>query len=195
LSDNAKRAQWENGAVLALRSVVSPPSCASRIVNAFAFWLVLALAMMASCASTMPGGCTKDKAYVTAAKSDLRNMLGQQLEFREHYGRFAAGHEVHSEEFGFRGATGVRVYIEHADAASFRARSAHTQLPNVTCIIESSDGEPRCHDIDPAWQPPRQMQNRALNIAVDLWLFVITLARRQRRLSLATASQEFAPAA
>lgn len=176
--------------------LVSTSSSSARVVNAVTFWLVLPLAVLMSCASTMPGGCTKDKAYVTAAKSDLRNMFTEQSAFRERYGRFAAGNEVYSPEFGsFRSSTGVRVYIEHADVASFRARAEHAQLPNVTCVIQSADGEPRCFDIEPPWVPPRWMQNRTLNFTVDLWLFAITLARRQRRLSRATASREFVPAA
>jgi hypothetical protein len=164
--------------------------------NAVAFWLVLTLAVLASCASTMPSGCTKDKAYATAARSDLRNMLTAQVAFRERYGRFAAGNEVYSSEFGyFRGSTGVRVYIESADTIAFRARSEHERLPNTTCVISSDDGEPRCYDLKPPWRPPRWMRNRALNLAVDLWLFAITLALRQRRLSRATASTGYARAA
>jgi hypothetical protein len=144
----------------------------------------------------MPSGCTKSKAYVTAAKSDLRNLSSAQQEFREKYGRYAAGNEVYGEEFGyFRGSTGVRIFVEHADSVAFRARSSHTQLPNVSCVIESVDGEPRCFDLVQVWQPPRWMRNRGLNITVDLWLFAFTLARRQRRLSRARASTEFARAA
>lgn len=154
------------------------------------------MAVLTSCVSTMPGGCTKDKAYVTAAKSGLRIMYRSQSAFREKYGRYAEGNEVYSAEFGyFRNSTGVRVYVEHADEASFRARAEHAQLPNLRCAIQSVDGEPRCFDIEPIWEAPRWMQNRTLNVAVDLWLFAITLARRQRRLSRATASTEFAPAA
>ena len=165
------------------------PTALAWFTNALAFWLVLLLALLTTAVSTGPQGCTKDKAYVTAAKSDLRNMLTLQETYREQHGRYASAMELQSVGLEFRNSTGVELTIEHADAQAFRARAIHVRLPKTTCGIDSKSGEPMCFDAKPRWQPPRFMANTAFNVAVDLWLFAITLARRQRRLSAAMASR------
>ena len=93
-------------------------SYAARVVaNAAALTLVTMVAALMSFATLMPPICTatRSMSYVVAAKSDLRNLVAAQHEFREKFGRFADGHELYSAEFGhFRNSTGVRVYIERA---------------------------------------------------------------------------------
>lgn len=133
------------------------PSRAASIVNGVAFWLVLAMAMLASCAATMPGGCTKEKAYITAAKSDLRIVLSLQESFREQRGHYGTLSELEAAGLPFRQSTGVQLSIHQGDAGGFRARAIHHQRPGVVCSIDSVLGEPRCVDVKPARRLPKFM--------------------------------------
>jgi hypothetical protein len=151
----------------------------NRTATAFAFWGVLSLAMLTTCAATMPQGCSKSKAYITAMKSDLRNLHAAQEAYRSEHSRFAHGADITDI---FRSSTGVRLVIEHADETSWRARTTHAVLRDAICTISSTDDQPRC-TIAENWRRPRWSRNSTFNVAIDLWLFAFTLRRRQRRLA------------
>jgi hypothetical protein len=97
---------------------------------------------------------TKAKAYVTAMKSDLRNLVSEQESFFAKHGRYARS----ARELGFRASTGVNVPAIVASDAGFYATTSHTQLAG-SCIVyvgqrpaaiaatQAADGEPRCEGI------------------------------------------------
>ena len=94
---------------------------------------------------------TKEKAYVTAMKSDLRNMMTAQESYFSDYGTYA---DATSKLKGFSQTTNVNVGGIEAGAAGWYASAAHTALPSgVTCQIAVGDkatakslneGEPKC---------------------------------------------------
>lgn len=146
-----------------------------------AFWATLVLALLVSCAASVPRGCTKGKAYVTAMKSDLRNMMIVQEAFRLEHARFATEPDLRSGALPFTRSTGVNLTLERSDANGWSARTTHTALHETVCTISSRDGEPRCESLKDPWRP-RFTGSAALNVAIDCWLFAFSLARRQRRL-------------
>jgi hypothetical protein len=144
-------------------------------MDALAFWVIISLAMLTCAAGAASTGCTKEKAYVTAMKSDLRNMVSAQEAYFADHGRYASDvNEV------FRPSTGVTIRIESADATGWRARTTHVQLRG-SCTIASKDGEPRCDDQVRRNSRPRP--RTPLAISVDLWLFAFSVRRRQIRVT------------
>jgi type IV pilus assembly protein PilA len=97
---------------------------------------------------------TKQKAYITAMKSDLRNLLTAEESYFSDYGTYATGT---GQLTGFSQTTGVNVAIEAADGAGWWASATHNSLAPVggpSCKIAvggslgasglSAEGEPKC---------------------------------------------------
>ena len=96
---------------------------------------------------------TKEKAYITAMKSDLRNMMTAQESYFSDYGAYAAQTSLLK---GFAQTTNVTVggiTLGAQGAAGWKATAAHASLPNgPTCAIAVGDqagnglneGEPKC---------------------------------------------------
>jgi type IV pilus assembly protein PilA len=94
---------------------------------------------------------TKEKAYVTAMRSDLRNMMTAQESYFSDYGTYAT---VTTDLKGFSQTTGVHVAIGSADGAGWYASSTHNSLAATqTCQIavgtaatskSLNEGEPKC---------------------------------------------------
>jgi hypothetical protein len=152
----------------------------NRIVTGIAFWSTASLAMLATCAVTLPHGCTKEKAYVTAMKSDLRNMAMLQEAFHAEHHRFATTSDIQTLSRSLYQSTGVNLVLE-ADANGWRARTTHVNLRMTSCAMRAGDDMPICQGRDSS--SSRFTKNTAANIAVDLWLFTFTLSRRHRRLA------------
>jgi hypothetical protein len=147
---------------------------------------------MLTCAASVsrPFHCGKDRTYVTAMKSDLRNLVSAQEVFIEEYKRYASNSELYSggpNGLGYRTSTGVTVAIETADAHGWRARATHTQVKG-TCTIfvgvvsgktVGYEGEPRCEVAQKRRQPtPTEV---LFNLSVDFWLFAFSVSRRQKK--------------
>jgi len=156
-----------------------------RIANALALWGTVALAMLACDTGMMYHGCTKDKAYVTAMKSDLRNLVSAQEEYSAAHGRYASNAvlSINAMDGLFRESSGVRLRIETADSHGWSARTTHSQLTGASCSIDSIDREPKCDGS--AARTRRTFSRNARqtygNLSLDLWLFAFTIWRRQRR--------------
>ena len=96
---------------------------------------------------------TKEKAYVTAMRSDLRNMMTAQESYFSDYGTYST---TTTALKGFSQTTGVFVAIEAASttAAGWYASSTHNALASSqTCQIAVgkaatdkglNEGEPKC---------------------------------------------------
>jgi type IV pilus assembly protein PilA len=97
---------------------------------------------------------TKEKAYVTAMKSDLRNMLTAEESYFSDYGTYASNT---SDLKGFSQTTSVYAKVESADGGGWWASATHSSLTGssaVSCKIAvgskltasglSSEGEPKC---------------------------------------------------
>ncbi len=93
---------------------------------------------------------TKEKAYITAMKSDLRNMMTAQESYFSDYGTYA---DASAKLKGFAQTTNVTVGGITAGPAGWKASAAHAALPGgVTCQIAVGDqataplneGEPKC---------------------------------------------------
>ena len=96
---------------------------------------------------------TKEKAYVTAMKSDLRNMMTAQESYFSDYGTYAT---TTSALKGFSQTTSVYAKVEAgADGAGWWASATHGSLTSgPTCKIGvggaltaaglTAEGEPKC---------------------------------------------------
>ncbi len=94
---------------------------------------------------------TKEKAYITAMKSDLRNMMTAQESYFSDYGSYS---KTTGDLKGFAQTTNVTVGGIDAGPAGWYASAAHAALPGgVTCEIAVGDkatakslneGEPKC---------------------------------------------------
>jgi type IV pilus assembly protein PilA len=95
---------------------------------------------------------TKEKAYVTAMKSDLRNMLTAEESYFSDYGTYAT---ATGSLKGFSQTTSVYTKIEAADGAGWWASATHSSLTaGPTCLIAvggsltasgaKAEGEPKC---------------------------------------------------
>jgi len=95
---------------------------------------------------------TKEKAYVTAMKSDLRNLLTAEESYFSDYSVYA---DATGALKGFSQTTSVTVTINDADGAGWWASAEHLSLPDgPTCRIAVGDklddasvtaeGEPKC---------------------------------------------------
>jgi prepilin-type N-terminal cleavage/methylation domain-containing protein len=93
---------------------------------------------------------TKEKAYVTAMKSDLRNMMTAQEAYFSDYTTYAASTGALK---GFSQTTGVTITSISKDDAGWQATSSHKSLKaGQTCTIAVGskvvdplrEGEPNC---------------------------------------------------
>jgi type IV pilus assembly protein PilA len=93
---------------------------------------------------------TKEKAYVTAMRSDLRNMMTAQESYFSDYGTYTS---ITADLKGFSKTTGVYVAVNSADGKGWKATSTHSSLDAAkTCQIAVGDaatsplneGEPAC---------------------------------------------------
>jgi type IV pilus assembly protein PilA len=96
---------------------------------------------------------TKEKAYITAMKSDLRNLMTAQESYFSDYGEYSPNT---TNLKGFSQTTSVTVTVENANkGAGWWASSKHSALPSgPTCKIAvgdqlgasgaSAEGEPKC---------------------------------------------------
>ena len=94
---------------------------------------------------------TKDKAYVTAMKSDLRNMVTAE----EAYFSDSSKYSTVLTDINFKQSTGVGVPVITTGAGFWSATVTHTQLAGHTCSIAvntvnplistAGEGEPVCN--------------------------------------------------
>ena len=158
-------------------------------MDALIFWGLVTLGVLSCSAGfAKPAcACSKSKAYVTAMKSDLRNLVSAQEAYFSDHARYASYSELGADSL-FRSSTGVTVSIEFADARGWRARATHVAIAGSCTIEESSSsdstsaqadyGSPKCN-ID--WGRRNCGPNVLVNSSVDFWLFAFTARRRQRR--------------
>lgn len=93
---------------------------------------------------------TKSKAYITAMKSDLRNLVSAQ----ESYFSDSASYTTNTTLLGFKSSTGVSAPVIAVGPGYWSATNTHTQLAVVKCGIavnttntvvgSAGEGEPAC---------------------------------------------------
>jgi len=93
---------------------------------------------------------TKGKAYVTAMKSDLRNLINAQEAFFSDSSRYTTS----LTSLGFKQSTGTGAPTIVAGAGYWSATNSHTQLANTSCgisvattnpiLASAGEGEPAC---------------------------------------------------
>lgn len=93
---------------------------------------------------------TKEKAYVTAMKSDLRNLVNAEEAFFADSVKYSAD----TARLKFRSTTGVGTPVITVGAGFWTATVTHTQLASTTCeiavntsntlVATAGDGEPAC---------------------------------------------------
>ena len=97
---------------------------------------------------------TKEKAYITAMRSDLRNMMTAQESYFSDYSLYTTATTALK---GFSQTTGVHVAVGEANGAGWWASATHNALTSAqTCEIAVgasastggrtlNEGEPTCH--------------------------------------------------
>jgi prepilin-type N-terminal cleavage/methylation domain-containing protein len=92
---------------------------------------------------------TKEKAYVAAMQSDLRNLVtAQEAYFADH----AHTYSETTEGLGtsYKASTGVTVVISDVAVNTWTATATHTNAPDKRCTITigtaTNSGEPVCTD-------------------------------------------------
>ena len=93
---------------------------------------------------------TKSKAYITAMKSDLRNMVTAEEAFFSDSSKYSTD----LTQINFKQSTGVNTPTITTGAGYWSATVSHSQLPSSTCAIAvnttnplvstANDGEPVC---------------------------------------------------
>jgi type IV pilus assembly protein PilA len=93
---------------------------------------------------------SKAKAYATAMKSDLRNLLNAQENFFADSSHYTAN----LVSLGFTPSTGVNPPVITVSAGSWSAINTHTQLASTQCaigvntanplVVVSGEAEPAC---------------------------------------------------
>ena len=93
---------------------------------------------------------TKSKAYITAMKSDLRNLVSAQESFFSDSARYTTS----LVSLGFKASTGVTSPGISVFSGAWLATNQHTQLAGVTCgiavnttnptVTTAGEGEPAC---------------------------------------------------
>ena len=99
-------------------------------------------------------GNTKTKAYVTAMKSDLRNLVTAEEAFFSDSTYYTTATTLVSRN-GFKNSSGVGVPTVVTGAGYWTATVTHSQLAGATCgigvnttnpiISAAGDGEPSCY--------------------------------------------------
>ena len=94
---------------------------------------------------------TKDKAYITAMKSDLRNMVTAEEAFFSDSSKYSTS----LTEINFKQSTGVNTPTIAVGAGYWSATATHSQLAGHTCAIAvnttnplvttAGEGEPVCN--------------------------------------------------
>ena len=93
---------------------------------------------------------SKGKAYITAMKSDLRNLINAEEAFFSDSSRYTSS----LTSLGFKESTGTRAPTIVAGAGFWSATNSHTMLANTSCGIAvattnpvnsaAGEGEPAC---------------------------------------------------
>jgi type IV pilus assembly protein PilA len=94
---------------------------------------------------------TKSKAYITAMKSDLRNLVTAEEAFFSDSSKYTAT----LAQLKYQNSTGVNVPVIATGAGYWTATVDHTQLPGMTCGlginttnplsgVVAAEGEPAC---------------------------------------------------
>ena len=93
---------------------------------------------------------TKSKAYVTAMKSDLRNLVSAEESFFSD----SAKYTTNLTSLNFKASTGVNSPSITTYPGSWSATNSHTQLSGITCgiaanttnplVAAAGEGEPAC---------------------------------------------------
>lgn len=112
--------------------------------------LLLGADVKPSCACT-----TKERAYVPAMKSDLRNLATAQESFRADSNRYASSFDELTPTL-FRATAGVSVTLDSGNARGWSAHASHASTA-ATCAMtttiagtDSTDGVPVCHEVESA---------------------------------------------
>ena len=93
---------------------------------------------------------TKSKAYITAMKSDLRNLVSAQESFFSDSAKYTTS----LTQLGFKQSSGVNAPTLATFAGAWTATNSHTQLTGTVCGIgvnttnptvgTAGEGEPAC---------------------------------------------------
>jgi type IV pilus assembly protein PilA len=93
---------------------------------------------------------TKGKAYITAMKSDLRNLVSAQESFFSDSARYTTS----LQSLGFKQSTGTVAPRLTVGSGFWTATNSHTQLANTSCgiavnttnpvLTSAGEGEPAC---------------------------------------------------
>jgi hypothetical protein len=163
------------------------------MVKGVAFWCLVAFMLVGCAASVISRGmCTnsKSKAYVTAMKSDLRNLVAAQVAYRAEHGRYATNAVLQSGALAvhYRSSPGVQLTITAADRRGWRAIASHQGLKDATCTVDSAVGKASC--VLPADRVA--VYSDLLLGRPDVWLFALSFAFRRR--AIARASRGLEPA-
>lgn len=142
------------------------------------------------------GACTatRSQAYVTAMKSDLRNLAHAQDEFHAMHGRYASSLMELSTRVTYLGSTFVVTTIVRADEGSWSANAINHQLPRWSCTSHQGLDNPRCVQ-QTTWAERNIPRPTFGTTVLEYWLVWLTLLRRQRRAAIAKTSQESGRAA
>jgi hypothetical protein len=112
--------------------------------RAQALWItgrhsLLALAvLMPGCTVLANGALFKHGAYVTAMKSDLRNLVSAEESFVSDSGFYSAS----LQQLGFRPSVGVRRPTINAGPRSWSAITSHEQLSDTRCAVAVGSANP-----------------------------------------------------
>lgn len=95
-------------------------------------------------------GNTKSKAYVSAMKSDLRNLINAEESFFADSAKYTSN----LTQLGFKASTGLVAPAVAVYAGSWTATNGHTQLAGIQCgigvnttnpiAIVAGEGKPAC---------------------------------------------------
>jgi prepilin-type N-terminal cleavage/methylation domain-containing protein len=98
---------------------------------------------------------TKSKAYVTAMKSDLRNLVTAEEAFFSDSTYYTDATNLVNNRKTFKNSSGVGVPVVTPGAGYWSAQVTHSQLAGATCgigvnttnpiVTTAGDGEPSCY--------------------------------------------------
>jgi len=93
---------------------------------------------------------TKSKAYITAMKSDLRNLVASQESFFSDSAKYTTS----TTQLNFKSSSGVNPVTITTYAGAWMATNNHTQLSGTVCgigvnttnptVTSAGEGEPAC---------------------------------------------------
>jgi type IV pilus assembly protein PilA len=93
---------------------------------------------------------TKSKAYITAMKSDLRNLVASQESFFSDSAKYTTS----TTQLNFKSSSGVNPVTITTYAGAWMATNDHTQLTAIVCgigvnttnprVSTAGEGEPNC---------------------------------------------------